>query len=124
MKLYHFTSRQNALKIRKEGLTKGLTLLKSGLMANTQWLTSNPSVEQEGIKGVLKIVDRTEARITVNIPAHLLCNILTFDQFCDLHRGDLMDYFDTEPEITKDWYVYMGVLRPLWLRVRVYNHSL
>jgi len=35
MKLYHFTSRRNALKIRKEGLIKGVTLLKSGLMANT-----------------------------------------------------------------------------------------
>jgi hypothetical protein len=120
MTFYHFTSKKNAKKIKKEGLTKGVTLLKSGLIGKTQWLTINPDVEQCGIKGVLKIINRQEARITVTIPKHLEPSLMSFDEFCNKHKENLPDYFDTQKDITKDWHVFIGEISPVWLKIRIY----
>lgn len=123
---YHFTSKSAAQRIRQTGLLLGMTPYVGGTMKHTQWLTTDDDPSQEGLRGIRKIVDRTEARVTVQIPDSHMENVLSFEDFCASFRSKyqrlMLPYFNSFPELTKDWYVYIGTIPKQWIKgVRFYH---
>ena len=124
---YHFTTKDLAHLIKTEGLSKGMTPTRNGFVTMTQWLTKEGDPEhQEGLKGPLNLYDRTEARVKVNIPHPFMKKVLSFDDFCnrfdELYGRELPSDFKTFPELSKDWYVFVGHIPASWiLNVRYYT---
>lgn len=114
--LYHFTTTQNADAIKKHGITNGVTPVnEKGAIAfarHTQWLTIDPNVENQSwaTRG------RTGAIVKVNIPVPLAREkLIPFNLFCVALGEKMVKGFDAKPELTKNWYVYLGNIPPQWI---------
>ena len=114
--LYHFTNPSYADKIKKQGLLHGKTPIidngKIAFLSRTQWLTVNSEPDQQtwATRG------RSKAVVKVNIPVPLAKqNLIPFSVFYEAMKDRLPDGFNGQPEITNDWYVYIGVIPPQWI---------
>lgn len=119
MKLYHFCPSHLLKSIKKRGLTKGhmplLKLNSTELIGGVQWLTvePDPSKQSWATRHVVSY-DRTECRLTVEIPSR-----------CEEHLVSAMDFIKRYPEADQriitgyegsdQWYVYLGLIPPVWI---------
>lgn len=127
---YHYTAKHLIPGIKKEGLTKGVTPIRTqkqgidrlSFLTSTQWLTiSRDPREQDWAIGVSTPYSRNEARIKINIPNPYMKNVVAFDAFCKMCKDYLWPDFDYDKQITKDWYVFLGNIPKQWIeRVRIY----
>lgn len=123
MVLYHFTAKRFVPAILKGGLTRG-AMLKSikrlEFIYNRQWLTKNPSFDQEWAIGSGALpYQRNEVRLTVEIPDALEENIKPWTQMKFLTpevAEELSMYGDPE-----NWMIYIGNVRPHWITEVVQN---
>ena len=126
---YHFTTKDLAHPIKVEGITLGMTPSRSGFVTMTQWLTKDGDPNnQEGLKGPRSIYDRTEARVKVNIPDPFMKNVYSFDDFCnrfnELYGRELLPDFNSFPELSKNWFVFVGLIPASWIHnVRYYHRG-
>lgn len=126
---YHFTRRDAAHQIKREGLTKGVTPVKdkdqTGFLKHTQWLTTvADQSDQKWTNGYKSRfgVSRTAARVKINIPAPFMGNVMEFQEFCKLFKEHLPYKFDAYPELSKGWYVYLGDIPKAWIvNIRFYQ---
>lgn len=126
MKLYHFTSPLHVDGCKKEGICKGSIPLyqnkRFGLLPGWQWLTTNPSFNQEWANTEFSTLpyDRTAFRLTVVIPK-------TAKKY--LHRWlDIHDKFPTDSCLNafgdpENWYVFKGRIKPGWIRKVEYKEQ-
>lgn len=125
---YHFTTKDLAHPIKMQGLTLGMTPSRSGFIPMTQWLTKDGDPNnQEGLRGPRSVYDRTEARVKVNIPDPFMKNVLSFDDFCnqfgELYGRELIPDFNSFPELSKDWFVFLGIIPAPWIQNVRYYHQ-
>lgn len=126
---YHFTRRDAAHQIKREGLTKGVTPVKdedqTAFLKHTQWLTTvAEQSDQEWTDGYKSRfgVSRTEARVKINIPTPFMGNVMEFQEFCNLFKDHLPDKYNAFPELSKGWYVYFGDIPKAWIaNIRFYQ---
>lgn len=125
---YHFTRRESAHRIKKEGLTKGVTPLKDveymEFMEHTQWLTTNGNQQdQQWTSGYTQRhgVSRTAARIKINIPEPFMNQVIEFQDFCTKMEDNIPDGFRGHQELTKGWFVFFGDIPKNWIEnIRFY----
>lgn len=115
MKLYHFCPEHMLPGIKKGGLTKGniplITKGKVRLLPKIQWLTLNPSFDQEWEKYSSLPYRRNDYRITLKIPKLnenlgrwlSICQHPIFKETAEI----LNEYGDPE-----NWFIYKGRIRP------------
>ncbi|MBY0513570.1 MAG: hypothetical protein K2P78_06620 [Gemmataceae bacterium] len=118
MRLYHFTADRFLPGIREHGITRGVTPVRVGGMlgfiSRTQWLTANAGFEQSWCSHSTLPYDRTERRITVEIPRN--------------HPGELMGWFEFRKRVVKhllsdfdrygdrhNWWVFLGHIPAAWI---------
>lgn len=118
--LYHFCAERFLKSIRKNGIRFGKipygipydeTRMKVKFLTGYQWLTSNPEFNQSWNENSSLSYDRTEYRITVNLPnevRHCLLKWTEFGKDNPLYN-DLSLYGDSE-----NWYLFKGVVIPYW----------
>lgn len=117
MRLYHFTAERFLPSIQKQGLTRGVMLKSLNPLAfihGRQWLTKNPSFDQEWAVGTGALpYKRNEVRLTIEIPEALAENVKPWSQMRFLVpevAGDLSMFGDPE-----NWMIYIGDVRPHWI---------
>lgn len=140
MRLFHFTGRSHLEGIQKQGLTKGSLVVpileppygRYGKSSDVQWLTDNPSFEQEWGSRVLRHpegeCDRMEMRFTFKIPNGdpRLRRWLDFAEELiargmDRARIDVVNglWKEGEPRLWGDeythWWVYGGTVPARWI---------
>jgi hypothetical protein len=117
VKLYHFTAARFLKGIDAEGLTLGRiakSIFPAEFIDNAQWLTSNPSWEQQCLIGTgLLPYSRTEARLHVVIPKRQRSRLFRWHNI----RGStpLYDTLSSQGD-PENWYVFMGRVKPGWIR--------
>lgn len=127
MKLYHFCAKHLFERIKKEGLTLGCIPIIEGdnykIARGFQWLTSNPSFEQEWEKYSTLPYRRNYYRITIKIPKkdkNLLKWIeLSKTKALQETAETLNAYGDPE-----NWYVYKGAIKPNYFRKVIAQNSI
>jgi len=119
LKLYHFTSANHVQGCLRDGITLGMIPVlqdgKIGVIPDWQWLTANPSFQQEWANSEFSFLpyDRTECRLTVIIPKSACKNLFRWLDICDklpAYPG-LNDFGDLE-----NWYVFRGRIKAGWIR--------
>jgi len=130
MLIYHFCSRYHLPSILREGITKGYVLInieKLLLISGYQWLTINDDFNNQtwSIPTTLPY-DRTEFRLTLNIPAQQKkTNLVRWDQISSkLSTDETIKSLNTNRD-HENWYLYRGLIPSKWIRsVATKNKSL
>ena len=118
MRLYHFTAAHLLPAVRKEGLTLGsIPVFKDerpvNLIPGFQWLTTNPSFEQEWQSGGRLPYRRNAYRITVKIPRAHDGSLVPWLAMCPhIPGGDILNALG-DPE---NWMIFGGRIPPGWFR--------
>lgn len=113
MKLYHYTSNFHIEAIMQNGLSRGdVPITPTGLGENAVWFSTSPEPTEQGwVEG--SIVDKTQIRITVNIPlSHP--NLKKWTKYAakrlDPEWRSVLNHYGGGTE--KQWYIYFGVVPP------------
>jgi hypothetical protein len=116
MILYHFTSKHHIESCKREGLTLGLIpFLSNGqidAIDGHQWLTENLNYDQAWNSMLAVKYDRTEYRITINIPKKHHGSVLFWLDFCEENPGKF-DYLNTYGD-PWNWRLFVGRVKPGW----------
>ena len=120
MRLFHFCAPQFLEAIKREGLTMGMTpIVKNGaikFIPGQQWLTQNPSFEQSWNGRVLVKYDRAAFRLTICIPKDERNRLVPFiPNYRDALGTAMLPAFDDD-EDCKNWFVFVGHVKPSWIR--------
>lgn len=122
MKLYHFTAGKFVRRIKQGGLIKGVMPISiKGSIAfihDMQWLTLDPSYNQSWNawgRGSYLNYDRTECRITVQIPKRCYGNLHEWPHIKRKLNILVPLNFDDFTDHSK-WRVYIGRVEPSWLK--------
>jgi hypothetical protein len=107
MELYHFTAQRFLSGIKRVGLVHGALVVRETpptIVRGWQWLTRNPSFEQEWAigSGVLPY-KRNEVRLTFHVPA--------------VRESELSEAYDIlsmlgDPE---NWMLWHGIMPAAWI---------
>lgn len=117
MIFYHFTSRVHIGAVAKEGISLGsvpdFVQNKLALRYGWQWVTTNKSFDQawHNPKETSLSYDRTEFRITINIPRLHMFKLKPWIKVCRSinMRENLASYGDSE-----NWKVFRGTIPTAW----------
>ena len=130
MRLYHFCAAAFLEKIKREGLTLGATPVQvSGrlfLVPKTQWLTVRAEFDQYWNGMVTLPYDRTAYRIEVKVPHDRARDLLDWatlkGRLQKIHGANcILTDFDVPEAHPEDWRIYLGHIKPQWLRKVVAN---
>lgn len=125
MKLYHFCAAKHLDSILDSGLVLGRTPIQkddpdpeyfqlAGYVNDTQWLTLNPSWDQQSWCTSETIPYRRNAfRLTVQIPTVASRKLLTAPKLCE--RYELSSRLWRDWEGSSDWRVFVGKIPPRWI---------
>lgn len=119
--IYHFCAGQFLEGIKKDGIRLGKvpygiphdeTRMRIKFINGYQWLTSNPEFKQSWNEGSSLTYDRTEYRITINLPQAVRFDLVKWTDFGkdNLLYNDLSAFGDPE-----NWYLFKGVIIPYWI---------
>ena len=119
MKFYHFTSKHHVDGCKTTGIIMGmlpLSIEPPKLKNGYQWLTTNPDFDQSWDRAKNLPYDRTEYRLTIEIPDKHKTKILKFTT--DIKKilpkfiyGAMSGY--GEPG---NWYVFHGLIPSKWIK--------
>lgn len=136
MILYHFTSKDLAEKIEKEGITLGGVFLPSMVFGGGRrlgsvckgfiWLTDDPrfnaqnwATNHTGLVG-----DRTEVRFKVDIPFNVMTWAEAAKKTFKLMRADIAEFNMAGGSDGSHWYLLQGTVLPQWIIERVDRGSI
>jgi len=115
MKLYHFTAEAYLERIKREGITRGDVATSPTGGFNAPWLTNDPSWEsQRWQRG--SILDKSEVRITVNIPDDD-SKCVYWSTLAGALKVSSQWYLaldDAGGGKSENWWVYRGTVPPEW----------
>lgn len=115
--LYHFTARRFLADIRRQGLTRGVLLVRTvpvTFRGGWQWLTSNPDpAGQTWARGTgILPYSRTEVRLTVDVPpGHEDLQPWSRVRFLVPEVAELLSEYG-DPE---NWWLFNGAIPPAWI---------
>ena len=113
--LYHFTSKHHIEGCKRQGIKLGvLPDFKNGkvvLVKGFQWLTTNPNFSQEWNTQQEIKYDRTEYRITIQIPRIYKHKILNW---LELSKNNKVAKYLNAFGDRENWRIFKGIIRPTW----------
>lgn len=114
-RFYHFTPRWMLESIKKQGISEGKLVIQTNppkFKGGHQWLTINPDFNQSWCEYSMLPYDRSEVRIEVAIQK--IAHLYKWTQFGEKMAGKEM--FDTLSEFgdPENWYIYRGIITPMW----------
>lgn len=126
-RLYHFTARHHADGILRDGSMHGGVIpvpdpsgeYLAGTVPGWQWLTADPSWRQSWATRIKARCDRTEVRLTIEIPLLELHRLKQWDRIAadfgyppDLARKFAEIGGGTDSSV---WYVFRGAIPAAWI---------
>ena len=121
---YHFTSHLHVDSCRNEGLKLGvMPFVKNGnlrLIKNYQWLTRRPDFKQAWCEGGSLQYDRSEYRITIEIPKLRQKNLFKWLDKCETNKLAADLNYRGDPE---NWFIYHGIIAPQWIKECNWKHE-
>lgn len=131
--LYHFTASRFLTGIQSEGISRGMTPIKfkgfQSLVMDQQWLTKKKDFFQEWCAWSSLPYDRTECRLTINIPKDFTTNLMDYEAYSKWLGENKIDHFYADDnnqfcEDVLDWVVYQGKIPRQWIRKIDYKKRL
>ena len=116
-KLYHFTAVGRLPLVMEFGITRGDVPITPSGGYNAPWLTADPSFASQGWS-TGSIEDKRQMRLTVEIPASHR-NLL--NKWTDIAEAEGMNplwlraLHESGGGGHDKWYVYHGVIQPVWI---------
>jgi hypothetical protein len=119
---YHYTAQHLIPGIQRYGLIRGKTPFKRddgslSLLTNTQWLTTDGDPAHQYFLAPTERIpySRRAYRLRINIPKTLIDQVYPFADLIAALGDRRLQGFDDRPDITENWYCFIGVIPPRWI---------